>query len=253
MPGEAKRRRLRALLARAGVPSADLPLVEAALIHQSAVHEGRAAASNERLEFFGDAILGMIVAKYLYERYPDADEGELTLRKAALVKDAALAATAERLELGPLMTLGGGLASAPAAQRRTLLADAVEAVIAALFVEAGFEKTAAFVEREHVAVIERDQVSLDDPKTVLQEWTQRRHGTTPEYRERAEGSPKDRTFHASVAIAGETLAAGSGRSKKEAQRAAAERALETLRERYGDLPPRRLSARAPRDRKRGAA
>jgi len=231
---------MRALLRRVAIRGVDAAALETAFVHPSAVHEGRAAASYERLEFLGDAILGLIVARWLYKRYPDASEGELSLRKSSLVSDLALAATAERLEFSELVVAGAGLGTV---QRRTsLLADAFEAFIAALYLEAGFEKVAAFVVREHLSEHEKSLETLHDPKTILQEWSQRRYAAVPSYRERFEGPAHARTFHVDVSVNGETLAGGSGPSKKAAQRVAAASALEVLRERFEDLAPRELSA-----------
>ncbi len=251
MAGEARRRRLRALLAQANVTAFDVKAIEAAFVHESAVREKRGAHSNERLEFLGDAILGFAVARSLFERYPDASEGELALRKSALVSDAALAATAERLDFEPLLVMGKGLANLPRARRRALLSDAFEAFLAALYRASGFDVMAAFVERVHIDEHAKSGASIDDPKTVLQEWSQRHYAAVPVYTERFEGPDHERTFFADVAIAGEVLAAGTGPNKKEAQRAAAALALERLRERHTDLAPRKLSAaKAPKRRVR---
>jgi ribonuclease-3 len=243
MAGETRRQRLRALLKAAGVRGVDVATLEPAFVHPSAVHEGHAPASYERLEFLGDSILGAVVARWLFKRYPDASEGELSLRKSTLCSDVALAETAERLELGALLVAGGGLDRAP--HRASVLADVLEAFIGALYLQVGLAKVAAFIERKHVTEREKSIVSLDDPKTVLQEWTQRRYGRIPVYRERFEGPPHERVFHADVAIEGELVAGGSGPSKKLAQRDAAGRALDVLRERYGDLETRALSAPVP--------
>jgi len=247
MAGETKRQRLRALLKRAAISGVELEALEPAFVHASAVHEGRASASYERLEFLGDAVLGAIVARWLFERYPEASEGELSLRKASLISDLALAASAEQLEFGALLVAGSGLRGA--AERTSLLADAFEAFVAALYLQVGLEKVARFVERCHLAEREKSVASLDDPKTVLQEWTQRRYARIPSYRERVEGLPHARVFEAEVSIEGETIASGSGPSKKLAQRAAAGRALEVLRERYGELESRKLSAPASSGRR----
>jgi ribonuclease-3 len=244
---------LRTLLKRAGVRGVDPATLEEAFVHPSAVHEGRAESSYERLEFLGDAVLGTIVARWLYRRYPSAAEGELSLRKASLCSDVALSATAERLEFGELVISGGGLSSGR--RRISVLADVMEAFIAALYLEVGFERVAAFVAREHLAEREKAIATLDDPKTILQEWSQRRFATIPDYSERCEGPAHDRTFYAQVGVNGETLAAGSGSSKKIAQRAAAAAALEVLRERREELAPRVLSApvaHVARPRKRSA-
>jgi len=241
LAGESRRKRLRALLALAGVPKAGLLPFEAAFVHQSAVKEGLAERSNERLEFLGDAVLGFVVARSLVERYPDADEGELALRKSSLVSDEALAATAERLGFAELVVLGAALAKLPPARRRSALADAFEAFLAVLALECGMEAAAAFVGARHVAEREKLQPAVADPKTVLQEWAHRRSGRGPEYATRHEGPDHERTFFARVSVPGEVDAEGSGSSKKIAERAAAARALEVLGERYDDVTPRPLS------------
>jgi ribonuclease-3 len=241
MAGETRRRRLRALVSRIGA-NVDLAKLEAAFVHESAVRERLAERSNERLEFLGDSILGMVVARELFERYPNADEGELTLRKHTLVSDAALAASAERLDLEPLMLFGAGLAGEPSERRRSTLADAFEALVAVVYREAGLEAVANFIAREHVAELERVTMSLEDPKTILQEWTQKRYTVVPTYTERAEGPAHQRTFFSQVAVLDEVLAAGTGPTKKAAQRAAAEGALDILRARHGDVVERELSA-----------
>ncbi len=248
MAGEARRQRLRALLARAGAPhvsAAAFERFDAAFVHESAVKEKLAPESNERLEFVGDAVLGYAVARSLYDRYPDAAEGELALRKSSLVSDAALAATAERLGFDALLVLGAGLASGPPARRRSMLSDAFEAFLAVLQRECGWAAAEAFVLREHV--VERELLlgaSIDDPKTMLQEWSQRHGGTVPAYEDRHEGPDHERTFFAEVVV-GEVRATGSGRSRKDAQRAAAASALEELARRYDDVGPRALSRPRP--------
>jgi len=243
--GERRRQRLRALLVVAGAPRKDAMAFDAAFVHESAVRERLAPRSNERLEFLGDSVLGFVVARALFDRYPDAPEGELGLRKAALVADAALAATAERLGFEELLLLGAGLAKLPPARRRSALGDAFEAFLAVLYRECGLEAVATFVAREHVEPFELAGSGLEDPKSRLQEWTQRHYGTVPSYVERFEGPDHERVFFAAVTVQGELLAEGSGPSKKAAQRAAAAGALERLGERHDDLGPRVFSTATP--------
>jgi ribonuclease-3 len=244
---------MRALLTRAGVPGGKCAAFEAAFVHESAVREKLAERSNERLEFLGDAVLGVVVARSLYDRYRDASEGELGLRKAALVADAALAATAERLGFEELLVLGAGLAKLPPARRRSALGDALEAFLAVLYRECGLEVVAEFVLREHILPFEGAGAKLEDPKSLLQEWTQRRFGTVPAYAARFEGPDHERTFFAEVSVEGVGRAEGTGPSKKAAERAAAAWALERLGERYGDLGPKPLSAPSAVQTKRGPA
>ncbi len=253
MAGEARRQRLRALLATAGVPAADSAAFELAFVHESAVKERLAEASNERLEFFGDAVLGFVVARSLFERYPDASEGELTLRKHVLVADRALAETAERLEFGALLVLGAGLAKSPPAHRRSALSDAFEAFVATLFRTCGMDVAAGFIVREHVLPWELRAPALDDPKTLLQEWTQKHFGDVPQYVDRFEGPPHARTYFAEVLVGESVRASGSGATKRDAQRAAAAQALESLAQRYDDLRPREFSKAARTQTSRGRA
>jgi ribonuclease-3 len=248
--GEARRQRLRALLARAGadhVSAATFERFDAAFVHESAVKKEKLAPeSNERLEFVGDAVLGYAVARSLYDRFPDASEGELALRKSSLVSDTALAATAERLGFDALLVLGGSLANGPPARRRSALGDAFEAFLAVLQRECGWAVAEAFVLREHV--LERERLlggAIDDPKTILQEWSQRRHlGAVPAYQDRREGPDHEPTFFTEVVI-GDVRGTGSGPSKQDAQRAAAANALEELSRRYDDVGPRELSRPRP--------
>jgi ribonuclease-3 len=236
MAGEQRRARLRALLARLGFKGIDAQAIEPAFVHESAVNEHAAERSNERLEFLGDAILGAIVARWLYAQYPAAREGELTLRKAALVSDEANGRTAQRLGFEGLMLYGGGLAKAPEARRRSSLGDAFEAFVAVLDSLAGSDATSAFVLREHIEPNLALGLSWSDPKTVLQEWTQKHYATAPVYRERVAGPAHERTFVAHVIVDREVLAEGAGPTKKVAQRAAAALALERLRAVHDDVP-----------------
>ncbi len=223
----------------AGVPRLAPVRVEPAFVHESAAKEAKAGAgrplvSNERLEFLGDAVLGFIVARLLYETYPDAPEGELALRKSALVSDAVLAVTADRLGFAPLLVLGGGYAGGRAAPTRSMLAGAFEAFVAALALGAGLEAATAFVTRQHVATMSESALPAADPKTALQEWTQAKHGFAPRYADRAAGPPHERVFTATVFVGDAAVGEGTGPSKKEAQRAAAARALDVLAARRED-------------------
>jgi ribonuclease-3 len=231
-----RRRKLRALLKQAGVKGIELEVIETAFTHESAVREGLASASNERLEFLGDAVLGFIVARWLFTQYPDAPEGELALRKSSLVRDMALADAAERLGFGELLVLGAGLAKQPAGKHRSTLADAFEAFIAALVCSAGIEAAERFVIQEHLERTLAMPVPVD-AKTMLQEWTQKRSGMTPVYIESVEGPAHERVFHSCVVVSGESVAEGTGPSKKIAQQAAARAAIFLLREEYADLDP----------------
>ncbi len=242
MAGEARRQHIRALMELAGARHADVHAFDAAFFHESAVKEKLALQSNERLEFLGDALLGFCVARSLYDRYADAAEGELALRKSSLVSDRALAATAERLGFESLLLLGAGHASESAARRRSTLADAFEAFLAVLHRECGLAAVEAFLAREHVEPCEALGTTIDDPKTILQEWMQRRYKAVPVYDDRSEGSGHEPTFHAELTIAQDGIrATGSGGSKRAAQRAAAADALTQLAATYDDVAPKALS------------
>jgi ribonuclease-3 len=238
--GEAWRRRVRALLKRCGLPEVAPQAVEPAFVHESAARE-RGFASNERLEFLGDAILGDIAARYLWAAYPTAGEGELTRRKAALVSGDACAVTARALGFGELLVLGQGMAASGGADNTTILGDAFEAFVAALALATDAERVRAFVETEHLRPLDRHDLAGRDAKTALQEFTQGRLGVAPIYFERAEGPPHDRRYTSQVRVGDEILGEGIGPSKKAAQQSAAAMALATLEER---TPPEATAAAA---------
>jgi ribonuclease-3 len=221
--------KLRALLRKAGAREADVAALEGAFIHESAVRDGLAPVSNERLEFMGDSVLGLLASRWLFARHPAEPEGLLALRKSALVSDDALAVTAEGLGFRELMIFGPGTSRLPARRLRSTLAGAYEAFVAALYLQGGLDLAGRFVEKTHLQVRDTDALPLADPKTALQEFTQAAYGSVPVYDEQHEGPPHDRTFHARVAVNGEFVADGRGASKKAAQREAAAAALVLLR------------------------
>lgn len=231
MAGENRRRRLRALVDRAGVPDDRLEQIDAAFIHESAAKE-EMLDSNERLEFLGDAVLGLVVASWLYKKYADEREGELAKRKAAIVADSAIAKTAKRLGFADVLRLGAGERAQGGAGRTSILADAFEAFVASLYLEYGFEAAQRFIVNEHVATFDHEQAVLADAKTQLQELTQARLACTPVYSERGEGPSHQRVFTSVVRVNDETLGTGEGPSKKAAQQNAAAQALKTLQARH---------------------
>lgn len=230
MAGEARRRRIRALLDQAQVRTLDVEAVEPAFVHASASAETEQRCSNERLEFLGDAVLGYVTASWLYTQFPDATEGELARRKAALASDEAIAESGRRLGLGELLVLGHGERSSGGAERASNVGDAFEAFVAVLERQAGLEAARLFVEREHLVPLSNRFGPENDSKTALQELLQARYRATPSYIDTGvEGPPHLRTFHAQVELSGKVLGAGSGASKKAAQRSAAADALERLK------------------------
>lgn len=231
-----RRRRLAALLKLSGAPELDPSDVERAFVHESAAREG-AGASNERLEFFGDTILGFVAARWLMDTYPDASEGELSRRKSSIVSGDACAQSARRLGFGEMLRLGVGTQQSGGASNTSILADAFEAYLAALYVRTDLETVARFIEAQHLAHIDHDETAGADPKTALQEFAQARFGMAPIYFERAEGPAHDRRFTSQVRIADEIVGEGIGASKKAAQQSAAAMALATLRNRHPDSEP----------------
>jgi len=226
--GEAQRRRLRALLRRAGVRVAgDLTIAEQAFVHESYAKE-RGGNSNERMEFLGDSVLGNITAQWLFERFPDEPEGRLTVRKAAIVNDGQLAISARRLGFGELLQLGAGMRNAGGDDNTSILADAFEAFVAALHLRYGPERARTFVVNEHIEALDHAPDALLDAKTRLQHYAQEHLSGTPSYRDRSDGTAQAPQFHSSVLVNGKTLGTGTGPSKKVAQQAAAAAALSTL-------------------------
>lgn len=207
-------------------------LYEQALTHSSFAHErGDRNGHNERLEFLGDAVLELIISDYLYHIYPHFPEGKLTKLRADLVCEASLAKLAYRLELGQYLRLGKGEAAGGGSSRPSLLADAVEALIGALFLDLGLERCRACVLDLFHPILQdlREGVLRRDYKTLLQEYTQARYAATPEYRIVNESGPDhDKTFEAQVLIGADPIGRGAGHSKKEAEQAAAREAWNTL-------------------------
>ncbi|HEY8297831.1 MAG TPA: ribonuclease III [Candidatus Baltobacteraceae bacterium] len=221
---------MRALLEVANLPSGALEVLEPAFVHESAAREG-GIPSNERLEFLGDAILGAIVAGWLYANYPDDKEGTLAKRKAAIVSDRSLATSARRLGFSELLHVGAGERAHGGTERTSILADCFEAFIAAVYGTYGLEPARDFVVREHIAFVDHATANLADSKTQLQELSQERFACMPVYREEGQGPAHERRFTATVSVNGELLGTGSGPSKKDAQQAAATQALTTLQAR----------------------
>ncbi len=228
MAADSRKRRLRALIALAGVRLApDLDAIDRAFVHESYARELK-QTSNERLEFLGDSVLGAVTAAWLYERFPDEPEGELTLRKAWIVNDAQLARTARRLGFSQLVLLGTGMRNAGGAENTSILADAFEAVVGALYVRYGVERARRFVLREHVERLEHETGAPLDAKTRLQHHAQAHMGATPSYVDQERGTPQHPSFISRVEVNGRLLGTGHGSSKKIAQQAAAQDALRAL-------------------------
>jgi ribonuclease-3 len=204
-----------------------------ALTHSSHAHEESSGQDNEALEFLGDAALGFLVADLLLRRYPELDEGGLSKFKAFLVNRPNLAAVARRIDLGDFLRLGKTAEKGHGRTKESLLADTLEAVIAAVLLDAGEPAARGLVGRlfgEQIERLSREEVEKKDFKTGLQELLQAGGGKTPHYRiVSTEGPAHSPTFHVSLLIEGKELARGRGRTKKEAEQRAARMALRLLR------------------------
>lgn len=206
-------------------------LLENALTHSSYANEHHLGSlnSNERLEFLGDSVLGMVVADNLYHTFPNLPEGDLTRLRANLVCEGSLASIARKLELGSYLRLGKGEASCGGNQRPSIIADAVEAVLAAVYLDGGIAQTRRIIQRfvlDHIAEV---QEAARDHKTCLQEIVQRQSGQVLSYHLLGESGPDhNKTFTMEVHLNGKGIGTGSGRSKKEAEQMAAKAAIEKL-------------------------
>ena len=210
-------------------------LLENALQHSSYAneHRGGGMRSNERLEFLGDAVLGVVTADYLFRKHPDLPEGDLTRLRAALVCEDSLHEVAQSLELGRHLKLGRGEEQGGGRRRPSILADATESVFAAVYLDGGMEAASELIHRvlldkgREEAVEERRR----DFKTELQELVQRKSGSTLGYRLVGSTGPDHaKVFEAAVLLNGEVFSTGTGHSKKEAEQAAAGAALEKLQQ-----------------------
>ncbi len=205
-------------------------LLDTALTHASAAFERDGTCGNERLEFLGDAVLGLVVAELLFQSHPDWREGELTRARAALVNGHVLAQQALALGLAEYLVLGRTERSSGGAGKERVLANGFEAVIAALYLDGGFEPVRALVVRCFGEALAGEAMLQRDPKTHLQEWAHATLQTTPRYavlKDSGVENAEDR-FTVAVRLAEEPCGEGSGRTKQAAERAAASAALERV-------------------------
>jgi ribonuclease-3 len=207
-------------------------LLVQSLTHASYLNEADPGApSNERLEFLGDAVLGLVIAREVFHRYPTAGEGELTRMRAAVVRGSTLARAARRLDLGDLIVLGKGEEAAGGRDRERNLAGALEAIIGAVYVAHGYRKTRSLILRLFAPELQdvRRVGARMDPKSALQHLVQARWHEPPEYVTVSdEPVGAERRFSVTVGAAGLTLGRGEGNSKREAQQAAAREAIARL-------------------------
>ncbi len=209
----------------------DQSLIVTALTHSSYANEQR-CQSNERLEFIGDSVLGMVVAMHLYRAFPKLPEGKMTRMRAELVCEQSLWEVADKLCFGENLRLGKGEALTGGRERHSILADCVEAVIAALYIDGGFEVAEAFVNEHILSKLSAvGSVPTGDCKTRLQELIQRTPGLSLSYEMLSESGPDHmKVFCSAVYLNGEMIGQGEGRTKKEAEQNAAAKALEKLKD-----------------------
>lgn len=223
------------LEASLGTTFSDKSLLQRALTHRSYLNENPDSPleDNERLEYLGDAILDFITAEYLYHRFPEMDEGQLTSIRAALVREETLADFASLLNLGAYLQLGKGEEAAGGRKRSPILCAGFEALVGALWLDQGLEASRAFIHRLIEPAVEKIlREELDkDPKSQLQELTQGRWQLTPRYRTVAERGPDHaKVFTVEVVVGGDILGRGEGRSKQLAEQEAARAALQRCKQ-----------------------
>lgn len=222
---------MKKLEAKLGYSFRDETLLRHALTHSSYAneHKSEGLTSNERLEFLGDSVLGMVVADHLYRTHPDMPEGELTRTRAALVCEGSLYEIAKELELGDYLRLGRGEDAGGGRRRPSILADAVESVLAAVYLDGGIASARKIIQK---LVLNREvERAVDrDYKTALQELVQRKPGSAITYRLVRESGPDHcRLFEMEVSIGDVPAGQGEGRTKKEAEQQAAKAAIAALK------------------------
>ena len=210
-----------------GVTFRDAALREAALTHRSFAFERGLDVTNERLEFLGDSVLGLVVTDMAYTTFPDLPEGQLAKLRAAVVNMSALADVARSLDLGSVILLGKGEEQSGGRDKASILADALEAVFGAVYLDLGLDVARDLIERlfrPRLDAYVRGEGERDY-KTILQELASQRLRAMPEYRLEDRGPDHEKEFTATVFLAGEPLGTGTGRSKKEAEQQAAREAF----------------------------
>ncbi|HEX2023760.1 MAG TPA: ribonuclease III [Acidimicrobiales bacterium] len=215
---------------RLGRRFTDAELLDRAMAHRSWCAEVPGNLSNERLEFLGDAVLGLVVTDYLYRNYPDLPEGQLAQVRASVVNAEVLAEVAEEIDLGASLKLGKGEDASGGREKPSILSDAMEAVIGAVYIDGGWEAAEELVMR---LLAERIIEGAAGPgghdfKTRLQELSARAYDELPRYHHVSEGPDHAKRFSATVSVNGDAVGRGEGRSKKQAEQAAAKQAWARL-------------------------
>jgi ribonuclease III len=212
-----------------GVRFKNTALLEEALTHKSyAMERGGDLPFNERLEFLGDSVLSAAVAHYLFSRYPDVDEGRLSQLKSMLVSRPSLTVWGRDLGLGHYVRLSEGENATGGRERDSILGNAMEAVLGAMYLEAGFDAAKKFIDK---MLAKRKRLVTVDHKSRLQEWAQKKYKVPPDYIVRRSFGPDHaKTFEVDVSVGADTLGSGTGKSKKEAEQAAARDALKRIKD-----------------------
>jgi ribonuclease III len=221
-----------------GVVFHDAALREAALTHRSFAFEHGLTVTNERLEFLGDSVLGLVVTDMAYAEHPGMPEGALAKLRAAIVNMSALAEVARSLRLGDLVLLGKGEEQSGGRDKSSILADALEAVFGAVYLDRGLDVATELIERlfrPRMQAYVRGEGDRDY-KTILQELASQALRSIPEYRLEERGPDHEKEFTATVHLGGESMGTGIGRSKKEAEQRAAQEAFARISERLGSGP-----------------
>ena len=221
-----------------GSPELDAELLDRALTHRSFAYEHGGLPTNERLEFLGDSVLGVVVTDTLFRAHPDLSEGRLAKLRAAVVNARALAEVARTIGLGQHIKLGRGEEATGGRNKSSILSDTVEALISAVYLSGGFEAASEVVHRLFDPLMEsaaRLGAGLDW-KTSLQELSAEHSLGVPEYVIEDEGPDHEKTFTAQVKVGDNLYGHGTGRSKKEAEQQAAETAYTAIAATYGDVP-----------------
>lgn len=213
----------------------NIGLLREALQHSSYVNEQRDPdlQDNERLEFLGDAVLDLVITHILMEQFPKTREGDLSRMRATIVNESQLSLVAQRLNLGRHLLLGRGEAQSNGQEKKSILADALEAVIAAVYLDGGLQAGFEVLERQFSEMIShvRDRLAEEDFKSRLQELVQVQFKRIPDYKIVAESGPDhDKTFEVRLNIGNSLTTHGTGKSKKAAEQAAAEVAIEKLKD-----------------------
>jgi ribonuclease-3 len=243
MMDEQRMQRLGELEESLGYRFTDIGLLENALTHRSFVNENPAVSTNdnERLEFLGDAVLELTITDMLMQKFPDYAEGQLSKLRASVVNEQPLAELARRFRLGEFLLLGRGEESSGGRTKVSLLANAFESIIAAMFLDAGFDRTAAFIGTLFAPLMGEGAATAvyRDYKTTVQEVCQIRFRDVPRYVLISETGPDhDKRFETSLVIGEQAIATGTGRNKKEAEQQAAKSALEAFQTMPNNDSPR---------------